>query len=58
MREASSVRSVGERIGEAGLAVYLAHMAVRQSDRSVRHHGPAAGDEVVAYSLELARAFP
>jgi aminoglycoside phosphotransferase (APT) family kinase protein len=51
-------RYVVERIGEAGLAVYLAHMAVRQSDWSVRHHGPAAGDEVVAYSLELARAFP
>lgn len=52
------MRSVGERIDEAGLAVYLAHMAVRQSDRSVRHHGPAAGGELVAYSLELARAFP
>ena len=52
------MRSVGERIGEAGLAVYLAHMAVRHSDWSVRHHGPAAGEEVVAYSLELTRAFP
>jgi aminoglycoside phosphotransferase (APT) family kinase protein len=51
-------RYVVERIGEEGLAVYLAHMTVRQSDWSVRHHGPAAGDEVVAYSLELARSFP
>jgi aminoglycoside phosphotransferase (APT) family kinase protein len=51
-------RYVVDRIGEEGLAVYLAHMAVRQSDWSVRHHALAAGDEVVAYSLELARSFP
>ena len=51
-------RYVVERIGREGLSVYLAHMAVRQSDWSVRHHGREAGDEVVAYSLELARAFP
>lgn len=44
---------VVERIGHEGLAVYLAHTAVRQSDWSLRHHGIAAGDRVVAYSLEL-----
>jgi aminoglycoside phosphotransferase (APT) family kinase protein len=46
-------RYIMERIGEEGLAVYLAHMAVRQSDWSLRHHGTEAGDEVVAYSIEL-----
>jgi aminoglycoside phosphotransferase (APT) family kinase protein len=51
-------RYVVERIGREGLSVYLAHMAVRQSDWSIRHHGREAGDEVVAYSLELARTFP
>jgi aminoglycoside phosphotransferase (APT) family kinase protein len=51
-------RYVVERIGREGLSVYLAHMAVRQSDWSLRHHGTAAEDEVVAYSLELARTFP
>ena len=45
-------RYVVERIGEEGLAVYLAHLAVRQSDWSLRHHGPD-GDEVVRYSTEL-----
>lgn len=45
-------RYVVERIGEEGLAVYLAHMAVRQSDWSLRHHGPD-GPEVVRYSVEL-----
>ncbi len=51
-------RYVVERIGREGLSVYLAHMAVRQSDWSVRHHGVEAGNEVVAYSLGLAREFP
>ena len=51
-------RYVVERIGREGLSVYLAHMVVRQSDWSLRYHGTAAGDEVVAYSLGLARAFP
>lgn len=45
-----------DRIGEEGLAVYLAHMAIRQSDWSLRHHG-AAGNEVVRYSLEVACRF-
>ena len=51
-------RYVVERIGREGLSVYLAHMCVRQSDWSVRHHEPPAGDEVVAYSLEVVRHFP
>lgn len=49
---------VVERIKQEGLSVYLAHMAVRQSEWSLRHHGRAAGDEVVRYSLALARRFP
>jgi aminoglycoside phosphotransferase (APT) family kinase protein len=48
-------RYVVERIGEGGLAVYLAHMCVRQSDWSLRNHGLAAGEWAVSYSLELAR---
>jgi len=51
-------RYVVERIGPEGLAVYLALMCVRQSDWSLRHHGIAAGESVVSYSLELARRFP
>jgi len=47
-----------ERIGEEGLSVYLAHMAIRQAEWSVRHHGEGAGWEMVRYGLELARAFP
>jgi hypothetical protein len=49
---------VAERIGQEGLSVYLAHMCVRQSDWSLRVHGVEAGDEIVRYSLELARRFP
>ena len=48
-------RYVVERIGEEGLAVYLAHMCVRQTDWSLRYHGIEAGEEVLAYSLELLR---
>jgi aminoglycoside phosphotransferase (APT) family kinase protein len=51
-------RYVVERIGPEGLAVYLASMCVRQSDWSLRRHGIEAGEEVVDYSLELARRFP
>jgi Phosphotransferase enzyme family len=51
-------RYVVERIGREGLAVYLAHLCVRQTDWSLRHHGVEAGERVVAYSLELARRFP
>ena len=49
-------RYVVDRIGEEGLAVYLAHLAVRQSDWSLRHHG-RDGDEVVRYSLDLLRVY-
>lgn len=51
-------RHVVDRIGREGLAVYLAHLCVRQSDWSLRHHEPAAAEEAVAYSLDVARAFP
>jgi hypothetical protein len=51
-------RYVVARIGHEGLAVYLAHMAVRQSDWSLRHHGLAAGDRAVEYALSFARRFP
>jgi hypothetical protein len=57
-RAAEIERYVVERIGVEGLSVYLAHMAVRQSDWSLRHHGLAAGDEAVEYALGLARRFP
>jgi hypothetical protein len=49
-------RYVVEQIGAEGLAVYLAHMAVRQSDWSLRHHRPE-GDAVVRYSVELIRGY-
>lgn len=51
-------RYVVVRIGHEGLAVYLAHMAVRQSDWSLRHHGLEAGDGAVDYALSFARRFP
>lgn len=47
-----------ERIGERGLSVYLAHMAIRQAEWSVRHHAEGAGWEMVRYGLKVARAFP
>jgi Phosphotransferase enzyme family len=50
-------RYVTERIGPEGQSVYLAHLAVRQSDWSARYHGPEAVN-VIRYSLELARRFP
>jgi Phosphotransferase enzyme family len=50
--------TVVERIGEKGLSVYLAHMAIRQADWSIRHHGEGAGWQTVRYGLQLARAFP
>jgi hypothetical protein len=49
-------RYVVDRLGEEGLAVYLAHLAVRQSDWSLRHHG-RDGDEVVRYSVDLLRVY-
>jgi hypothetical protein len=50
--------TVVERIGEKGMSVYLAHMAIRQADWSIRHHGDEAGWQTVHYGLQLARAFP
>ena len=47
-----------ERIGEKGMSVYLAHMAIRQADWSIRPHGETAGRRAVRYGLQLARAFP
>lgn len=40
-----------ERIGEGGLAVYLAHMAIRQAGWSVYKHPPEAGWAMVRYGL-------
>lgn len=48
---------VVQRIGREGLAVYLAHMAIRQTDWSLRHHGPG-GEHALRYSLGIARDFP
>jgi hypothetical protein len=50
--------TVVERIGEKGMSVYLAHMAIRQADWSIRHHGEEAGWQMVRYGLQLARSFP
>lgn len=44
---------VVERIGERGLDVYLAHMAIRQAGWSVRFHPPEAGWRMIRYGLEL-----
>jgi len=51
-------RTIVSRIGESGLAVYLAHMCIRQADWSIRYHGEAAGWAMVEYGLRLARTFP
>jgi hypothetical protein len=51
-------RYLVERIGQEGVSVYLAHMAVRQAEWSISHHPPGAGWEMVQYGLELAREFP
>jgi hypothetical protein len=51
-------RYVVERIGRGGLAVYLSHIIVRQTDWSLRFHGLDTGEQVLTYGLELARAFP
>ena len=49
---------VVDRIGQDGLSVYLAHLAIRQTDWSLRHHGDAAGNAALGHSLSLARRFP
>jgi hypothetical protein len=51
-------RYVVARIGREGLAVYVANLIVRQTDWSLRFHGTRAGEDVTAYGLALARAFP
>jgi aminoglycoside phosphotransferase (APT) family kinase protein len=51
-------RYVVGRIGHEGLAVYVAHLAVRQSDWSLRHHGLDAGNGAVDYALSFAPGFP
>lgn len=47
-----------DRVGARGLSVYLAHLAIRQAEWSVRLHGEEAGWAMVRYGLELARRFP
>lgn len=47
---------VVERIGERGLFVYLAHMAIRQAGWSVDKHPPEAGRAMVDYGLALFNA--
>ena len=49
---------VVDRIGPEGLSVYLAHLAIRQSDWSLRHHSTATAAEVVSHALGLASHFP
>jgi aminoglycoside phosphotransferase (APT) family kinase protein len=49
---------VEERIGPEGLSVYLAHLAIRQSDWSLRHHDASAAAVAVRHALRLARRFP
>lgn len=48
---------VEERIGPAGLSVYLAHLAIRQSDWSLRHHDAATAAVAVEHALSHARRF-
>ena len=45
-------RYIADRAGEGGLAVYLAHMAIRQAGWSVYRHPPEAGWAMVRYGLE------
>ena len=49
---------VVDRIGTEGLSVYLAHLAIRQSAWSLRHHTATAADHALSHSLRLARRFP
>lgn len=46
-------RYIVGRIGERGLFVYLAHMAIRQAGWSVCNHPPEAGRAMVDYGLAL-----
>ena len=47
-----------ERLGGQGLSVYLAHMAVRQADWSIRHHGERAGWRWCATGSSWREPFP
>lgn len=57
-RDAALRATVVERVGERVMSVYLSHMAIRQADWSIRHHGEEAGWRTVRYGLQLARTFP
>ena len=57
--DAARVRAyVVERASEGVLAAYLAHLAVRQTEWSLRLHTPEVGAFVLRYSLELTARFP
>jgi aminoglycoside phosphotransferase (APT) family kinase protein len=44
---------------DAGVrAVYQAHLCVRQAEWSLRRHGAATGERMLAYALEVASSFP
>jgi aminoglycoside phosphotransferase (APT) family kinase protein len=51
-------RYIVDSIGLEGLSVYLAHLAIRQSDWSLRHHSPTAAADAVSHALRIARRFP
>jgi aminoglycoside phosphotransferase (APT) family kinase protein len=44
---------VVERAGEGTMAVYLAHLAIRQAGWSVRHHSRAVALDAIRYGVEL-----
>ena len=59
--EAARVRAytyIVERAGEGVLAAYLAHVAVRQTEWSLRLHSRETGAFVLRYSLEVTAGFP
>lgn len=45
-------RYIVERAGEGALAVYTAHMAIRQAGWSVHAHKPTEGVAMIRYGLE------
>ena len=49
---------VVERIGERALAVYLAHLCLRQAEWSLRRHDAETGEWMLAYALSVAAAAP
>ena len=48
---------VVERAGSRALALYLAHLCIRQAEWSLRLHAPEAGRAMVRYGLELSESF-